>query len=71
MALQSSQIPVPQIDHDDNLVVDALQFDDDDNIVGDLGATARLMVMAGIEEECCRVYCCWRREFLNESRRIG
>ncbi|XP_028214903.1 exocyst complex component EXO70B1-like [Glycine soja] len=61
------QIPVPQIDHDDNLVVDALQFDDDDNIVGDLGATARLMVMAGIEEECCRVYCCWRREFLNES----
>ncbi|KAL2317430.1 hypothetical protein Fmac_031306 [Flemingia macrophylla] len=58
-------IPVPQ--RDENLVVDVLRYDDVDNTFCDLRGTARLMVMAGFEEECCAAYCSWRREFLNES----
>nr|KYP72922.1 Exocyst complex component 7 [Cajanus cajan] len=58
-------IPVPQ--RDDNLVLDALQFGDDDNTFDDLRETAKLMVMAGFQEECCAAYCSWRREFLNET----
>ncbi|RDX76285.1 Exocyst complex component EXO70B1, partial [Mucuna pruriens] len=64
--VDEDQILVSQIDRDDNLVVDGLVFDDKDNIVGDLGETAKMMVMLGIEEECCRPYCSWRREFLKE-----
>ncbi|TKY56536.1 Exocyst complex component EXO70B1 [Spatholobus suberectus] len=41
--VDKDQIPVPQIDRDDNLVLDALRSDDDDYIVGDLGQTAMLM----------------------------
>ncbi|RDX58301.1 Exocyst complex component EXO70B1, partial [Mucuna pruriens] len=64
VVVDKDQISVPPIHPDDNLVVDALRFDDD---VRRLRETARLMVMAGFEGECHRAYCGWRREFLKES----
>ncbi|TKY69113.1 Exocyst complex component EXO70B1 [Spatholobus suberectus] len=40
--LKANVVDVSQIDRNNNLVLDALWFDDEDNIVGDLGVTVML-----------------------------
>ncbi|KAL2639622.1 hypothetical protein AAZV13_06G181600 [Glycine max] len=56
------QTPVLQLHCDDNLVVDSLPS----VIINDLRECVRLMVTAGLKEECIDVYITWRREFLGE-----
>ncbi|KAH1126766.1 hypothetical protein AAZX31_06G190400 [Glycine max] len=56
------QTPDLQLHCDDNLVVDSLPS----VIINDLRECVRLMVTAGLKEECIDVYITWRREFLGE-----
>ncbi|KHN04134.1 Exocyst complex component 7 [Glycine soja] len=56
------QTPDLQLHCDDNLVVDSLPS----VIINDLRECVRLMVTAGLREECIDVYITWRREFLGE-----
>ncbi|KAG5148924.1 hypothetical protein JHK82_015805 [Glycine max] len=56
------QTPVLQLHCDDNLVVDSLPS----VTINDLRECVRLMVTAGLKEECIDVYITWRREFLGE-----
>ncbi|XP_028237319.1 exocyst complex component EXO70B1-like [Glycine soja] len=56
------QTPDLQLHCDDNLVVDSLPS----VIINDLRECVRLMVTAGLREECIDVYITWRREFLSE-----
>ncbi|TKY56537.1 Exocyst complex component EXO70B1 [Spatholobus suberectus] len=59
--VDKDQIPVGwQLHPDDNLVVDSLPL----GIINDLRESTRLMVTAGLKEECLRGYISCRREFL-------
>ena len=56
------QTPVLQLHCYDNLVVDSLPS----AIINDLREYVRVMVIAGLKEECIDMYITWRREFLCE-----
>ncbi|RDY07256.1 Exocyst complex component EXO70B1, partial [Mucuna pruriens] len=62
LIVDNDQIQVRQLHPDDNLVVDSLPS----GIVNDLRECARLMVTAGLKEECLHMYTSCRREFLND-----
>ncbi|XP_027333706.1 exocyst complex component EXO70B1-like [Abrus precatorius] len=55
-------ISVMQLYVDNNVVIDALPS----RIVNNLHETVKLMVEAGLEKKCCRVYSRCRRKFLKE-----
>ncbi|TKY73332.1 Exocyst complex component EXO70B1 [Spatholobus suberectus] len=62
--VHKEQIAVLQLHRDDNLVVDSLPL----GIINNLRESIRLMMTAGLEEECLHVYSICRREFLNSER---
>ncbi|CAJ1975346.1 unnamed protein product [Sphenostylis stenocarpa] len=53
---------LPQLHPDDNLVLDSLPS----GIINELGKSIKLMMKAGLEEECLQVYRTSRMGFLNE-----